>query len=87
MKDLAFKERKDLRDDMYPSMGKKEKRYPNVTLPLHLLGDKDVNLNDEVTVTLKGKVTRVEKSEYDEDFCVRATLGEIKEEEKKTIAG
>lgn len=77
--------------DMYPSMPGSEgnkMRYPSVTLPYKLLG-KDCELGEEVTMILKGKISRIEKSKYAEDFSVDLTDGELKEsgdvkkEEKK----
>ena len=77
MIDLGKVEKNDV---LYPSMaekGKSKKYYPTVTLPLKLLGKKEVDLNDEITITLKGKVTRVEKSEHYNEFSLKATEGDL----------
>ena len=91
MADLAFKEKKENR--LYHSCceereRKPEKRFPHVTLPLHLIDNMDIDLDDEVEMTFKGKVTSLEKNEWSEDFTVKMVTGEIKEvKSKKTLAG
>ncbi len=83
MKSLGIKMKSE--GDLYPSMtGSPENkvRYPSVSLPLSLL-DKDMDLGEEVTLTLKGKITRVEKSKWAEEFSVDLTEGEAQENESK----
>ena len=66
--------------EMYPSMTKEKsktkKYYPKITLPISLLPDK-ADLNTDVTVKLKGKITRIEKSEYSKDFTLEIKEGEV----------
>lgn len=89
MQDLGEKSK----STMYPSSVEKDKvHYPGVTLPLKLLNGKNVDLGDEITLTLKGKITRVEKSEWSNDFSVELRSGEIvekpeKNETEKTLLG
>ena len=56
---------------------KNKKIYPSVSLPLSVLGDKNIDLDEEVTITLKGKVTRVEKSKWAKDFSFEAKEGKL----------
>lgn len=74
MESLGKKER------MYPSMAddnKEKVRYPSTKLPLSLLGDKKLNVGDEVTLKVKGKVKRISQDEYEEGFTIELRQGEI----------
>ena len=76
MKDLGRTEA-----EMYPSMvdagnTKKKKHYPKIELPIDLLPD-NADLDTEITVKIKGKITRIEKSEYSKDFTVKAIEAEV----------
>ena len=72
MKNLGKKDR------MYPSMAEDQKepevRYPSVRLPLSLF-DKKLSLDDEVTLSLKGRVTALE-NEYSEEATIELKEGE-----------
>jgi hypothetical protein len=84
MKNLGIKNKTT---DMYPSMVGEDKenvRYPYVRLPLSLMNG-DVDLEQEITLVFKGKITRVEKSEYAEEFEVELLEGEVKESEKTLL--
>lgn len=82
MKNLGTK------DEMYPTVVENKEepeiRYPSVTLPLSLLEDNNVELGDKVTLTLKGKVERIEKSKYSKDFSVELKEGEIVTPQRET---
>jgi len=84
MKDLAFKQSDS--DVMYPTSvgkGKKQpKRYPHLTLPISVLDKKSVDIGDEVTMVIKGKVSRLEKSKYAEEFSIDLSSGELKGDKK-----
>ncbi len=89
MADLAFKESNY--DTMYPSSvdGKQKKppkRYPSVTLPISMLDGKAIDLDDDIEVRLKGKISRVEKSKYSEDFTIELKTGNV-ETKDKTLTG
>ena len=75
MKNLGKKE-----VDMYPTMesseDKKKIHYPSMSLPINMLPE-DAELGTEVSVKLKGKITRIEKSEYNSDFQFDAIEGEV----------
>lgn len=65
--------------EMYPTaVDAKKKHYPSVTLPYKLI-DKDCEVGEEVTLVLKGKINRIERSDYAENFSVELTDGEVKE--------
>lgn len=77
MKDLG----KSAEADIYPSVpdgkgDKQEKYYPSITLPLDLIDKNELELGQEVTLTLKGKVTRTEQSKYCREFSVELRQGE-----------
>jgi hypothetical protein len=68
------------KNKMYPSAITEEKdkvSYPRVCLPLSMLASSELELGQEVELRFKGKVNRVEKSEYSEDFNVELLEGEI----------
>lgn len=75
MKDLGRTEA-----EMYPSMEvdkkKNRKVYPTINLPISLL-PKDADLDDEITIKLKGKITRIEKSKWSKDFTIEVKEGEV----------
>ena len=88
MKNLGKKQ-----ESMYPTAvesGKNKVLYPAITLPLDLISDAGVDFNDEITLTIKGKITRVEKSKWAKDFSIEAREGEVisdKPKKQKTLVG
>lgn len=81
-------------DEVYPSSDKNDKEtinYPSITLPLKILSDAESDFLDEVTVVLKGKITRVEKSKWSQDFTLECHMGEVKttsdDEDEKSLMG
>lgn len=76
MKKLGKKE-----TDMYPTMSEKEAKnkivYPSASLPLSLL-DKDADLGDEVTITIKAKITGMQNTKWNKNFDYDALEAEIK---------
>jgi len=74
------------KNKMYPSTVESEVdkvRYPSVCLPLSMLDSSDLELGQEVELRFKGKVERVEKSDYSEDFSVELTEGEVIQPKKE----
>ena len=77
MKDLGRTEA-----EMYPTMESvdpkksKKKVYPSVNLPIFLL-PAGTDIGSEITVTIKGKINRIEKSEYSNEFGFKALEAEI----------
>lgn len=65
--------------DLYPSMGKEKEQtiYPCVNLPYKLCPD--CELDDELTITLKGRVKSINLNEYSQDFVLEITEGDAKE--------
>ena len=76
MKNLGKKE-----TDMYPTMedGKAKNRiiYPSASLPIDLL-DKDHDLGNDVTITIKAKIIGIQKSKYNKNFDYEAIEAEVK---------
>lgn len=55
-----------------------KKIYPSVNLPLKVMDKSDLELGAEVTLTLKGKITRLEKSKWSQDVTIEVHSGEGK---------
>lgn len=66
--------------ELYPSMtedkSSKKIHYPGINLPISMLPE-NADLGGEISVTLKGKITRIEKSEYANEFSIDAMEGEV----------
>lgn len=76
MKNLGQKE-----IDMYPSMDLKESKniiiYPSASLPISLL-DKESDLGDEITITIKAKITGMQNTKWNKTFEYDAIEAEVK---------
>jgi hypothetical protein len=57
--------------------------YPKIDLPLTIIEGKDVKRTDEITLTLKGKITGFEDNEWRKIITVEVTEGEIVGKDKK----
>jgi len=57
--------------------------YPKIDLPLSIIEGKDVKRTDEITLTLKGKITGFEDNEWRKIIIVEVTEGEIQGKDKK----
>ena len=81
---------------MYPTQPAekpaKEKQYSHITVPLSILGDKKVKLNEEICICLAGKVKGMHKSDWADDLTIEVREGEVmegkdaKKEEKEESA-
>jgi len=71
--------------DATPSTDEKKEtiKYPTVTLPIKILDKVDVELGDEFTIILKGKVERIEKSKFYNEVSFSVTEGKVEGGEKK----
>lgn len=82
MKDLGTKE-KQLYESMAASPKMEKVRYPSVDLPISIIDGKNVDVDDTVTITLKGVVTGLEKSKWRKTVTIELKEGEIAEAGKK----
>ena len=81
MKDLGEK----LKDTMYDSlsMPNSEKvRYPEISLPLSVIEGLNLKVNDEVTVSLKGRISGMEDTKWSKRVTIEATQGEVSKKTK-----
>ena len=78
------------RASMYPTSVQEDKgkSYPMVMLPLGLV-EKELQVGDEVSVKLKGKVKSINKNEYNSEFYLELEEGccEAEEKEEETLVG
>ena len=67
--------------EMYPSMVEEPSKnkivYPGGSLPISLLS-KENDLGSEVTITIKAKITGMQKTKYNKNFDYEAIEAEVK---------
>lgn len=64
--------------EMYPTASDAKKvSYPNITLPLSILDGVDYDLEDDITVILKGKVKGLMKQEWGNNVSIEVDSGEV----------
>lgn len=82
--------------NMYPSMESNEKdkvNYRTITLPMAILGGKEVEIGDEVTFTIKGEVKMKMEMEGMADLSIELCEGKLvskkaeTESDDKTLLG
>jgi len=85
MKDLAIKTNQFIEKET-PEM--KKKIYPKVDLPLSFIEKEDIDINDKITLKVKGRIAGMENNEYRKVITIELQEGEITEKKKgKTLIG
>ena len=75
------------REEMYPTMekpGKKEIRYPSFDLPLKVVKGMDIEVDDEVTITVKGRISGLQDTKWTKAVTIEAHQAEVTKDKKPT---
>jgi len=81
LKDLG-REEKEFYDGPEIAKGEPRINYPEISLPLDLVKDMDLNVGDEVTITVKGKISGLEDTKCNKSVTIEGKEGEIVKDTK-----
>ncbi len=69
---------------MYPTSSPMDSKdhvhYSQITVPLDILDGEDVEIDEDITITVSGKVKAIRKDQYSEDITIEIRKGEVTEE-------
>jgi len=84
MENLGKKE-PQLYDNPASPKEKERIRYPSISLPISIVKNEGADLETEVTLTLKGKISALEKNEWRQEVTIEVHEGELEVDNEALI--